>query len=48
VTLQQVAALLEERGLEVDRRKLRVAEPIKSVGEHPVELRLHPELVATF
>ena len=48
VTLQQVAHLLEEKGIEIDRRKLRLSEPIKSIGEHSVEVRLHPELVATF
>jgi large subunit ribosomal protein L9 len=48
VTLQQVASLLAEKGIDLDRRKLRVSEPIKSLGEHSVEVRLHPELVATF
>ena len=48
VTLQQVAELLEEKGISVDRRKLSVVETIKSVGEHSVDLRLHRELVATF
>jgi len=48
VTLPQLAELLEQRGIAIDRRKLRVSEPIKSVGEHSVDVRLHPELVATF
>jgi large subunit ribosomal protein L9 len=48
VTLQQVASLLAEKGIDLDRRKLRVSEPIKSLGEHSVEVRLHPELSATF
>jgi large subunit ribosomal protein L9 len=47
VTLQQVADELAQKGVEVDRRKLQVAEPIKTVGEHTVQLRLHRELVAT-
>lgn len=47
VTLQQVADQLAQKGVEVDRRKLQVAEPIKTVGEHTVQLRLHRELVAT-
>jgi large subunit ribosomal protein L9 len=46
VTMQQVADLLGQKGIEVDRRKMRVAEAIKSVGEHTVDVRLHRELVA--
>jgi large subunit ribosomal protein L9 len=46
VTLQQVADLLAEKGFALDRRKMQVAEPIKTVGEHYVEVRLHRELVA--
>jgi large subunit ribosomal protein L9 len=46
VTLPQIAALLAERGVPVDRRKLRVAGPIKTTGEHTVEVRLHRELTA--
>ena len=46
ITMQQVADRLAERGIEVDRRKLQVAEPIKNVGEHSVQIRLHREMVA--
>ena len=48
VTLQQVAELLEAKGVPVDRRKLHVAETIKSVGEHSVDVRLQRGLVAAF
>ena len=48
VTLPQLVELLEQKGISVDRRKLRVSDAIKSVGEHAVEVRLHPELIATF
>ncbi len=47
VTMQQVAELLAERGIELDRRKLSVAEPIKTVGEHSVNVRLHREMSAS-
>jgi large subunit ribosomal protein L9 len=47
VTLQQVAELLAERGVHVDRRKMHVAAPIKTVGEHEVQVRLHRDLKAT-
>jgi large subunit ribosomal protein L9 len=46
VTAAQVAELLAERGIEVDRRKLDLAEPIKQVGDHVVPLRLHRDIVA--
>ena len=47
VTLQQVAELLKGKGIEIDRRKMRVPETIKTVGKHVVEVRLHRELSAT-
>ncbi len=47
VTLQQVAELLEGKGIVIDRRKMNVPEPIKSIGLHAVEVRLHRELSAT-
>jgi large subunit ribosomal protein L9 len=46
VTLQQIADLLKEKGLEVDRRKMHTDEPIKTIGEHVVEVRLHREFTA--
>jgi large subunit ribosomal protein L9 len=47
VTAAQVADLLAEKGYEIDRRKLVMSEPIKEVGEHSVELRLHSEVAAS-
>lgn len=46
VTMQNVAQLLAEKGVEIDRRKMQAAEAIKSVGEHEVSVRLHRELIA--
>lgn len=43
VTTQQIAARLAEQGIKVDRRRLQT-DPIRTVGEHTVELRLHREL----
>ena len=34
-------------GTDVDRRKIEIAQPIKSVGEYEVSVRLHPEVAAT-
>lgn len=47
VTTQQIAELLAERGIEVDRRRIGLREPIKEVGEHAVPVRLHRDLTAT-
>ncbi len=39
-------AALEQYGLEIDRKKIQLAEPIKSFGEFEVPIRLHPEVLA--
>ena len=46
VTSAQVAEALAEKGFEVERRRIALAEPIKEVGEHKVPIRLHRDLVA--
>jgi large subunit ribosomal protein L9 len=46
VTSAQIAELLAAKGVQVDRRKIELGEPIKEVGEHRVPVRLHRELVA--
>jgi len=47
VTSAQIAETLAERGLELDRRRIDLAEPIKSLGEHDVVVRLHRDVTAT-
>ncbi len=47
VTAAQIAETLAERGLEIDRRRIDLAEPIKSLGEHDVVVRLHRDVTAT-
>ena len=46
VTSAQIAELLAAHGIEVDRRRIQLDEPIKELGEHAVEIRLHRDLVA--
>ena len=41
VTAAQISQLLAERGFEIDRRRITLAEPIRLVGEHTVSLKLH-------
>jgi len=47
VTSAQIAETLAGRGLEIDRRRLDLAEPIKSLGDHDVVVRLHRDVTAT-
>lgn len=47
VTSQQLADLLAQQGIEIERRKIVLAEPIKSVGEHSLTVRLRNDVVAT-
>jgi large subunit ribosomal protein L9 len=46
VTALDIAEALAAQGQQVDRRGLHLAEPIKTVGKHEVELRLHRDVVA--
>jgi large subunit ribosomal protein L9 len=46
VTAAQIAELLGEKGVEIDRRKIELADPIKELGEHKVPIKLHREVVA--
>lgn len=47
VTSLQVHELLGEQGIEVDRRRIELREPIKEAGEHSVPVKLHRDVVAT-
>lgn len=45
ITTTEIATVLTERvGVEVDRRKLELDEPIKDLGTTEVRLRLHPDV----
>lgn len=41
-----VAAFLAQNGIEVERRRIALDEPIKTLGEFSVPVRLHPEVTA--
>jgi large subunit ribosomal protein L9 len=48
VTPHQVAEALEDQlGESVDHRRVHLAEPIRSVGVHEIQIHLHPEVDAT-
>ena len=47
VTAADIADFLKAKGFEIDRRKLILPEPIKTLGEHNVPLRLHRDVTVT-
>ena len=47
ITSQDVADALAARGHIVDKRKLDLEHPIKTLGEHTVHVRLHPDVEAS-
>ncbi len=46
VTAMQIAELLKAEGIEVDRRRVQIKEPIKALGDYKVPVKLHRDLVA--
>jgi large subunit ribosomal protein L9 len=46
ITAQDIADGLAAQGLEVDRRRIELEHPIKTLGFHSVAVRLHPEVHA--
>ena len=47
VTSSDIAAELEKKGFEIDRRKIVLDEPLKTVGEFPVAIRIFREVTGT-
>jgi large subunit ribosomal protein L9 len=47
VTAGDIAEFLKGKGIEIDKRKVHLDEPIKHLGEHEVKVKLHPEVTAT-
>ncbi|GAA0199284.1 MULTISPECIES: 50S ribosomal protein L9 [unclassified Aeromicrobium] len=46
VTVSDIASALEAAGGSVDKRRIEVGNPIKSLGAHQVTVRVHPEVTA--
>ena len=46
VTADMIAESLMAEGLEIDKRKIDLAEPIKALGVYNVDIRLHAEVKA--
>ena len=47
VTSKDVHEQLAAQGYQVDRRQVHLPEPLKEVGTHEVEVKLHSEVTAT-
>jgi len=46
VTAGDVAEAVEKKGFVVDRRRIDLEGGIKTLGDHPVRIELHPEVIA--
>jgi large subunit ribosomal protein L9 len=46
VTVSDIAKALAEVGVTVDKRRIEIGNPIKSLGSHEVAVRVHPDVVA--
>lgn len=47
VTANEIADALLEKGIEVDKRRIELSSPIKNIGLHDVEVRLHRDVSAS-
>ena len=41
VTAQDIATALEQQNYHIDRRNIQLADPIRTLGEHKITIRLH-------
>jgi large subunit ribosomal protein L9 len=46
VTAGDIAEVLEKKGFTVDRRRIDLEGGIKTLGDHPVRVELHPDVIA--
>jgi large subunit ribosomal protein L9 len=46
VTSMEIESFLKENGIDVDRKKIQLEEPIKNLGMFTIPIKLHPELTA--
>ena len=48
VTSSIIADALVEKGIEIDRRRILIDAPIRTIGKFPVRVRLHADVVTDF
>jgi large subunit ribosomal protein L9 len=47
VTAADIAECLAAQQIELDKRKIQLREPLKSLGDYSVQIKLHRDVVAT-
>ncbi len=47
VTASDVADFLKGKGIDLDKRKVQLEDPVKRLGDHEVKIKIHPEVLAT-
>ena len=47
VTSKEIATELDKSGIELDKKKIELQNPIKTVGQHKVSIRLHKDVKAS-
>lgn len=47
VTTSIIGDALSAQGIEVDRRRILIDQPIRTLGDHPVRVRLHADVIAS-
>jgi large subunit ribosomal protein L9 len=47
VTTKHIGDAIAKLGFDIDKRKIQLTDPIKSLGGHQVHIKLHPEVTAT-
>jgi large subunit ribosomal protein L9 len=46
VTTQMIADAIKEKGFDIDKRKIEITEPIKSLGIYTISVKLHHEVTS--
>ena len=47
VTSKMIGDALQEKGFEIDHRKIEIEEPIKSLGIYSIKIKIHADVTAT-
>jgi large subunit ribosomal protein L9 len=46
VTTMDIEKAIAEKGYEIDRKKIELSEPIKTIGDYVIDIRLHSDVTA--
>lgn len=47
ITTKHIADAMKSEGIQIDKRKIQLHDPIKSLGGHQVQIKLHPQVTVT-